>query len=112
MQLIYSNKRSPNASRLEKDNSVSIHNKNIQALTVEMFKVKHTLFSEITCDIFIEKTNNDTDITSPQVNIVYHGTKSIVLEEIKQKNSLNNFKESIKLWALISCPCRFCKVFF
>ena len=36
----------------------------------------------------------------------------VFLEEIKQKNSLNNFKESIKLWALISCPCRLCKVFF
>ena len=36
----------------KKDNSVSIHHKNIQALAIEMFKVKYKLYPEITGDIF------------------------------------------------------------
>ena len=37
LRLIYNDKRSSYENLLEKDNSVSIHNKNIQALAIEMF---------------------------------------------------------------------------
>ena len=73
----------------------------------------------------MEQTNdqynlrNRNDFVIPRVNTVYHGTESItslgpkiwavVPEEIKQKNSLNSFKESIKKWVPINCPCRLCK---
>ena len=93
---------------LENDNSVSIHHKNIQALAIEMFKVKHKLCRDITSDIFKERTNNRynlrnrNDFVIPRVHTVYHGTESItylgpkiwdiVPEEIKQKKSLNSFK--------------------
>ena len=49
LRLIYSDKKSSyEENLLEKDNSVSIHHKNIQALAIEMFKVKHKLYPEIT----------------------------------------------------------------
>ena len=51
LRLIYSDKKSSYENLLEKDNSVSIHHKNIQALAIEMFKVKHKLCPEITGDI-------------------------------------------------------------
>ena len=105
---------------LEKDNSVSIHHKNIQALTIEMFKVKHKLCPEITSDIFIERTNNQynlrnrPDFIAPQVHSVFHGTESIsylgpkigdiVPEKFKHKKSLNSFKESIIMWVPTNCP--------
>ena len=81
--LIYSDKKSSYENFLEKDKSVSIHHKNIQALAIEMFKVKHKLCSEITSDIFMERTNNQSnlrntpDFIAPQVNSVFHGTKTI-----------------------------------
>ena len=53
LRLIYSNKRSSYENLL-----VSIHHKNIQALAIEMFKVKHKLCPEITADIFMGRTNN------------------------------------------------------
>ena len=55
LRLIYDNKKSSYENFLEKDNTVSIHHKNIQALAIEMFKVKHKLCPEITSDIFMEK---------------------------------------------------------
>ena len=41
LRLIYNDKRSFFEDLLEKDNSVSVHHKNLQALTIKMFKV-HT----------------------------------------------------------------------
>ena len=52
LRLIYSDKKSSYENLLEKNNSVSIHHKNIQALTIEMFKVNHKLCPESTGDIF------------------------------------------------------------
>ena len=57
-RLIYNDKKSSYENLLEKDKSVSIHHKNIQALAIEMFKVKHKLCPEITGDIFMEWSNN------------------------------------------------------
>ena len=55
----------------------------------------------------------------PQVNSVYNRTESIAFlgpkiwelipEEVKQKKSLNAFKDAIKKWSLTNCPCRLCK---
>ena len=40
---------------LEKDNSVSIHHSNIQALAIEMFKVKNNTVPEIMKELFAPK---------------------------------------------------------
>ena len=53
LRLIYSDKKSSYENLLEKDNSVSVHHKNIQALAIEMFKVKYKLCLEINGDIFM-----------------------------------------------------------
>ena len=127
LRLIYSNKKSSYENMLENDNSVSLHHKNIQALAIEMFKVKHKLCPDIASDIFKERTNNQynlrnrNDFVIPRVHTVYHGTESItylgpkiwdiVPEEIKQNKYLNSFKESINKWTPIKCPCWLCKVY-
>ena len=102
LRLIYSDKKSLYSNLLETNNLVSVHHKNIKALAIEMFKVKHKLFQKVTTDIFIERINNQynlrnrTDFITPKGKSVYHGTESftylktwdIVPEEIKQTNSL------------------------
>ena len=55
LRLIYSNKKSSYENLLEKDNSVSIHQINIQTLATEMFKVKHKLCAQKVLVIFLWK---------------------------------------------------------
>ena len=80
LRLIYSDKKSSYENLLEKDNSVSIDQKNIQVLAIEMVKVKQKLCPEITGDIFMERKNNQynlrnrPDFIAPQVHSVFHGT--------------------------------------
>ena len=72
LRLTYSDKKSSYEKLLEKDGSVSIHHRNIQALAIEMLKVKHKLCPEIASDIFMERTNyhynlrNRSDFITPQ----------------------------------------------
>ena len=56
LRLIYSDKK----LSCEKDNS--IHHINIQALAIEMFKVKQKLCPGITSDIFMERTNSQYNL--------------------------------------------------
>ena len=65
--------------------------------------------------------HNRPDFVTRHVHSVFHGTESIsylepkisdiVPEEFKNKQSLNSFKESIKMWVPTNCPCRLCKVY-
>ena len=50
--IIYNDKTSTFKELLEKDNSVSIHYRNIQALAVEMYKVANGMSPEIMNEIF------------------------------------------------------------
>ena len=67
---------------LEKDNSVSIHHKNIQVLATEMFKISKNLSPDIVREIFQERSvpynlRSDNNFASRHVNSVYHGTESL-----------------------------------
>ena len=44
LRIIYSNKQSSFETLLEKDGSVSIHNRNLQILATEIYKIKNDLF--------------------------------------------------------------------
>ena len=125
LQLIYNDKQSSYEELLINDSTVSIHYRNIQTLATEMFKVKNEMSPEIICDIFTQRINNHYNLRhinhfeTPFVRTVYNGTKSvsylgpkiwdIVPEEYKTLNSLNSFKESIKNWVPLNCPCRLVK---
>ena len=43
---------------LEKDGSVSVHHKNVQSLTIEMFQIKHGQSPEIVGHIFAQTTQH------------------------------------------------------
>ena len=52
LHIIYNDKSSTFKELLEKDNSVSIHYRNIQALAIEMYKVANGMSPEIVNEIF------------------------------------------------------------
>ena len=55
LRITYSDRSSSFEDLLKKDNSVSIHHRNIQALATEMFKVKNNIAPEIMKEIFAPK---------------------------------------------------------
>ena len=111
---------------LNKDNSVSIYYKKLQALVTEMFKIHRGLFLDILTEIFVLKISlynlrRNNAFERRQVHSVYHGTESLsflgpqiwnlVPLELKQLESLEVFKLKIKKWILFECPCRLCRTY-
>ena len=126
LRITYGDKSSSFQDLLKKDNSVSIHHRNIQALATEMFKVKNNIAPEIMKELFSPKIShydlrNNNSFKSRRVNSVWHGTESVsylgpkiwdlVPNEIKESQSLNAFKFKIKRWVSDECPCRICKIY-
>ena len=107
------------------DNSFTIHERNLQKLATEMYKVKHNLspapFQEIFSYSNVRNLRNHNDFQIPEVRTVdygietirYRGPKTwdIVPNDIKESKSLLEFKRKIKLWKPIDCACRLCKTF-
>ena len=83
LRLIYNDKHSSFEELLEKDNSVSIHHKNLHVLATEMFKVKLKSTPEIMQDVFPLKEQghynlrNQTNFEIPHVKTVNYGLESI-----------------------------------
>ena len=84
LRIIYNDKKSSFIKLFEKDNSVSIHQKNLQILATEMFKVSNGLSLVLTNDIFKltgEQTYNLRKLSQfyrPKINSVYNGTESVI----------------------------------
>ena len=127
LRIIYNDKQSSFIKLLEKDNSVSIHQRNLQILAIEMFRVSNGLSPVLMNDIFKlrgEQTYNLRKLSQfyrPKVNSVYSGTESapflgpiiwdLVPNELKDIGNLAAFKKAIKKWSPEKCPCRLCKVY-
>ena len=112
---------------LEKDNSVFIHHKKIQALAIEMFKI-HTKTSPQTIqEVSLVKKQgnynlqNQKDFLIPQVESVNYDLESIWLlgqklgeslpNDLKNNELVDSFKTTIKKWKPESCPCRLCTTY-
>ena len=79
---ICNDKQSPFNELLEKDDSVSIHKRNLQVLATEMYKVSNGLPTPFMKDIFPINRNpynlrQNSQFSRPRINTVYHGTESI-----------------------------------
>ena len=126
LRITYGDRSSSFEKLLKKDNSVSIHHRNIQALATEMFKVKNNIAPEIMKELFAPKMSsydlrNNNSFKRRRVKSVWHGTESVsylgpkiwdlVPNEIKESESLNGFKFKIKSWVPEGCPCRICKIY-
>ena len=81
--VIYNDKQSFFKMLLEKDSSVSIHDRNIQCLATEMCKLSNGLSPPIVSNIFTQKNCHpynlrfNSQFPRPLVRSVFHGTESI-----------------------------------
>ena len=122
LRMVYLDYTSSYAELLKKDKSVTIHQRNIQLVAIEMFKVVKKLGPEIMRDLFVLdlNTKNDRIFLRPNVNSVYNGENSIryfgpiVWDEMlpngfKSIQTLEKFKSDIKKWIPVNCPCSLCR---
>ena len=125
LRIVYNDNISTFDNLLEKDNSVTVHERNIQTLAIELYKVLNGLSPKIMNDIFSIKENighsSRFPFTTSNVRTVAYGTEtisflgpkiwSILPKEIKESKSLVEFKTKIKKWRPKECPCRLCKTY-
>ena len=127
LRLIYNDKSSSFDELLKFDKSVTIHQRNLQKLALEMFKVLNSSSPEIMKEVFPLNTCNNYDLRHTRqflarpVKSVYYGTESIsflapkiweiVPEDIKASETVAEFKTKIKIWIPDNCPCRLCRTF-
>ena len=108
LRIVYNDNESTFEDLLKKDNSVSIHHKNIRLLGIELYKVKNNLSNHLMSEIFNLRNidyylRSQTDLKQGPVNMVNYGLKSlrylapniwdIIPFEIRNLGSLAEFKE-------------------
>ena len=64
LRIVYQDKKSNLQDLLQKDNSVSIHMKNLQYLATEIYKVKNCLSPEIMKEVLIFQENENYNLRS------------------------------------------------
>ena len=110
---------------LEKEKSFTIHERAIQKLCIELYKVAYGISPKLMRLVFPTKP----EVKYPWENIfqtfnvrtVAWGTESLshlgpklwtlIPLKLKKLTSLAKFKSEIKLWKPSKCPCRLCKFY-
>ena len=82
LRITYNDRTSTFEELLNKDNSVSIHQRNLQVLVTELYKVKSNMAPEILNEIFQNRKSSynlrtNSSFAIRPVHSVYHGTESL-----------------------------------
>ena len=111
---------------LSQDKSVTVHQRNLQMLATEMYKILNGISPDITQDIFETKSNyyntrNAPVFSSRNIKTVRYGLETISYmptriwdlapKETRQVTTLSEFRTKIKIWKLENCPYRLCRTY-
>ena len=124
LRIVYKDYKSSFAELLSEGRSFTVHQKNVQKLAIEMYKVKNELCPKIMLYLFKEVTHPYNlriclICGSYKIKTVRYGTEtityldpkiwSIIPDEIRESASSETFLQKTKLWKPNICPCRSCK---
>ena len=123
--VIYNDTHSPYDELLNLDNSVSMHDRNLQILATEMFRVYTGSATDILNELFplkpLSKYNlrNQPEFILRSIKTVHYGLNSLVQlgpriwellpNDLKRLESIEACKSKIKGWIPENYPCRICK---
>ena len=122
LRIVHKDNYSSYVDLLVKSKSFTIHQRNIQSLAVELFKVKRNLSNVIMCNIFKKRTltynlRSQTDFVNTRRydlnSLNYFAPKvwDMIPLEIKNIHFLQKFKIEIRKWAPENCSCYLCRPF-
>ena len=127
LRIVYGDHKTKFSELFNIDKSITIHQRNLQYLLIEIYKVKKSISPTIMNEVFQFFENPVYELTSgvhvPNRNsrVVFFSTESImnlgaklwnmVPQNIKSSESLNVFKSKIKYWIPNHCPCRIFKIY-
>ena len=127
LRLVYNDYTSTFEELLEKDKSFTIHHRNIQYLATEMYKLRNCQKDSGLADIVKFNENSHitlrkkSDFEIPRIKTEWYGKNSlrylgplvwnIIPTEITSIKKLSMFKETIRKWKPVDCPCRLCKTY-
>ena len=125
LRIVYDDTESTFRELLNKDNSFTIHERNIQTLAIELYKVVNRISPEIMSDVFPLQSSvkyfSKHPFMTRNVCTVRYGTDTLshlspkiwalIPSDIKEVDSLKLFKSKIKQWRPNKCPCKLCKTY-
>ena len=125
LKAVYNDETYPFEELLGKDNSETVHRRNIKILAAELFKIKNGHSNDIMTQLICKRNSVDyirrsqTDFLLPQVKSVNYGLKplryfgpkiwNILPNDIKNSRTLREFSKEVKSWIPRNCPCRICE---
>ena len=126
LRVIHNDETNDFNTLLEMNNEVTIHQRNIQVLMLEVFKIKYVLAPPIMNSTLIRRENiynlrNFQEFETETKRTVNYGIESfsyrspqlwaMLPAELKEINLIDQFKREIRKWTCLNCPCRLCKTF-
>ena len=125
LKIVYGDTNATFEQLLIRDGSVTIHERNLQILGIELYKVVNGYSPKILMETFQLKekciyqskfpfsTQNVKTVAYGTQSLVFLGPKiwSIIPDNLKILPSLKEFKIQIKKWKPKGCPCRLCKTY-
>ena len=125
LRIVYNDEVSSFEELRIKDNSFTIHERNIQTLAIELYKVVNGLSPKIMELVIPLKGKvrypSENKFITRNVRSVRYGTETIahlghkiwaiIPRKIKEEPSLTRFTREIKKWKTSNCPCKLCKTY-
>ena len=123
LRIAYNDYTSDFKTLLENDNTVTIHQRNIQALTLEIYKTLNNLNPTFMKEIFYLKEHHyntrNQGLVYPNPRSVTYGLESFgykatqlwnnIPYKIKQADNITTFKDEISKHCVNICNCNLCK---
>ena len=126
LRLILNDHTSDFDALLQNNNDTCNHHRNIQTIMIEIYKTKNNLNPPVMSNMFERRNNaynlrNFQDFATKRRRTVKMGLETlnyrspelwlILPENLRQINWLVQFKENVRKWVCIDCPCRLCKLY-